>query len=139
MICLKQRAQITSLIERLAPESCYSALETAINLNRADIVETMLSQDKEESEYRGKKHATQIAKFDTGEMGEMAFGFKARKVNMMRGNRQGNNAFLEDIANEHKTPIEYLLKQSHSWFTAFGQGTVKLETLRAIGKCLGQD
>ncbi len=87
MICLKQKAQVTSLIERLAPETYYSALETAIKLNRVDILETLLSQDKDESEYRGKKYATQIAKFDTGEMGEMAFGFKARKVNMMRGNR----------------------------------------------------
>ena len=87
MVCLKKRAQVSSLIERIAPETTYSALETAIKLNRADILETLLSQDKDESDYRGKKHDTQVAKFDTGEMGEMAFGFKARKVNMMRGNR----------------------------------------------------
>ena len=87
MVCLKKRAQVSSLIERIAPETTYSALETAIKLNRVDILETLLSQDKDESDYRGKKHDTQVAKFDTGEMGEMAFGFKARKVNMMRGNR----------------------------------------------------
>jgi hypothetical protein len=112
-------------------------LETAIRLNRADILETMLSQDNNESEYRGKKHATQIAKFDTGEMGEMAFGFKARKVNMMRGNRQGNNAFLEDLVNEHKTPVEYLLKNNYSWMAAFGKSTVKVDTMRVIQKCVG--
>ena len=39
--------------------------------------------------------------FDTGEVGDLAFGFKTRKVNMMRGNRQGNNAFLEDSKHEH--------------------------------------
>lgn len=58
MICLKQRAQVSSLFERLAPETLYSTVETAIKLNRADILETLLSQDKDESDYRGKKHAT---------------------------------------------------------------------------------
>lgn len=58
MVCLKKRAQISSLIERIAPETTYSALETAIKLNRVDILETLLSQDKDESDYRGKKHDT---------------------------------------------------------------------------------
>jgi len=48
-----------------------------------------------------KKKAAQIAKFDTGEVGKLAFGVKVRKVNIMRGNRQGNNAFLEDPTHEH--------------------------------------
>jgi len=46
-----------------------------------------------------------MSKFDTGELGELAFGFKARKVNMMRGNRQGNNAFMEDPSHQHQTPL----------------------------------
>lgn len=139
MICLKKRAQVSSLFERLAPETTYSAIETAIKLNRVDILETLLSQDKDESDYRGLKHATQVAKFDTGEMGEMAFGFKARKVNMMRGNRQGNNAFLEDLNNEHKTPCEYLVKSVACRWEAFGKGTVLKDTLLTIQKCLGAD
>ena len=47
------------------------------------------------------KRQTQIEKFETGEVSNMAFGVKVRKVQMMRGNRQGNNAFLEDPAHEH--------------------------------------
>jgi len=69
----------------------------------------------------------------------MAFGFKARKVNMMRGNRQGNNAFLEDLNNEHKTPCEYLVKSVACRWEAFGKGTVSKDTLLTIQKCLGAD
>ncbi len=72
-------------------------------------------------------------------MGVMAFGFKARKVNMMRGNRQGNNAFLEDLNNEHKTPSEYLVKHTGCWWEAFGKDTVTRDTLMTIQKCLGRD
>ena len=47
-----------------------------------------------------KKRDVQIAKFETGQVSEMAFGYKVKKVNMSRGNRQGNNAFLEDPKHE---------------------------------------
>ena len=47
------------------------------------------------------KKQSQIVKYDTGEVGKMAFGFKIRKVQMMRGNRQGNNAFIEEPVHEH--------------------------------------
>lgn len=85
-----------------------------------------------------KKRETQIAKFETGEVGEMAFGVKVRKVNMMRGNRQGNNAFLEDPLHEHQTPIDYLLNNEYCLEKAFTADTVKLETLQVIEKCLGE-
>jgi len=61
----------------------------------------MLDEQRLENEYRVAKNASQITKYDTGEVGEMAFGYKVRKVNMMRGNRQGNNAFLEDPVHPH--------------------------------------
>ena len=33
---------------------------------------------------------------DSGMVGEMAYGTRVRAVQMTRGNRQGNNAFLQD-------------------------------------------
>ena len=86
-----------------------------------------------------KKRQTQIAKFETGEVGDMAFGVKVRKVNMMRGNRQGNNAFLEDPTHEHQTPIEYLLNSEFCLDKAFQTDTVKLETLKVLQKSLGAE
>lgn len=85
--CLQSRAYITSVIEQLAPELRFTSLEMAIANNRLEILEILLNQDKPENEHRMKKKEPQIAKFDTGEVGQMAFGCKVKKVQMMRGNR----------------------------------------------------
>jgi len=42
---------------------------------------------------------------DSGMVSEMAFGGKGRKVQMTRGNRQGNNAFLEYRDNQTRNPV----------------------------------
>ena len=56
----------------------------------------------------------------------MAFGVKVRKVNMMRGNRQGNNAFLEDPVQDKQTPSDVLLSDDlYSLQRAFQTDTVK--------------
>jgi len=61
----------------------------------------------------------------------MAFGFKVRKVNMMRGNRQGNNAFMEDPKHEHQTPIDYLMK-TEELHMAFSNDLIEETTFRAL-------
>jgi hypothetical protein len=68
----------------------------------------------------------------------MAFGFKVRKVNMMRGNRQGNNAFLEDSIHEYQTPSDYLIMNEFCHDKCFSQDTVCKDTLLMIKKCLGE-
>lgn len=52
-----------------------------------------------------------ITKFDTGEVDERAFGTRVRKVEMMRGARQGNNAFMQDIKRneEYKSIFDQLM------------------------------
>ena len=79
-----------------------------------------------------KKKEPQIAKFDTGEVGQMAFGCKVKKVQMMRGNRQGNNAFLEDPKHEYQTPTEYLLQNNWCLTKVFSTDCVKVDTLLLI-------
>jgi hypothetical protein len=101
------------------------------------MVAAMLDEQRPEDEYRAPKKAFQITKYDTGEVGEMAFGFKARKVNMMRGNRQGNNAFLEDAIQTHKTPLDYLINSGAGTLEeAFGYDTVNEDTLKALSKVI---
>jgi len=78
--CVKSRAHISSLLERQGPDYQFSALELAISLNRVEILDILLSQNQPESDYRMKKRDFQIAKFDTGDVGQMAFGYKVRKV-----------------------------------------------------------
>jgi hypothetical protein len=68
----------------------------------------------------------------------MAFGYKVRKVNMMRGNRQGNNAFLEDPEHPHQTALNYLMSSGNGTLEeAFGQDTVEVGTLKVIQKAMG--
>ena len=43
---------------------------------------------------------------------------------MMRGNRQGNNAFLEEPVHTVKTPIEYILDNPYSIEKIFARDTV---------------
>ena len=38
----------------------------------------------------------------------MAYGTRVRRVQLTRGNRQGNNAFLEDSNNNRMDPITYV-------------------------------
>ena len=66
----------------------------------------------------------------------MAFGFKIRKVQMMRGNRQGNNAFLEDSVHKHLTPIDYLVNNEYCINRIFSHDIVDLKTLEIIKACL---
>ena len=87
MICLKSKLKVSSLIERISPEVTTTALDAAIRFNRVDILETLLGQDKPENENRFPKREALLTKFDTGEVSNMAFGVKVRKVNIMRGNR----------------------------------------------------
>lgn len=43
LTCVKHKAQVTSLIEKIAPETPLNALEEAIRLNRVEIVRTFLA------------------------------------------------------------------------------------------------
>lgn len=38
----------------------------------------------------------------------MAYGARVRKVQMTRGNRQGNNAFLQYEDNHTRNPVHYI-------------------------------
>lgn len=80
-----------------------------------------------------------MSKFDTGELGEMAFGFKARKVNMMRGNRQGNNALVEDPSHKQQTPLDQAMHMIEWVTNAFRGDVVEKETLKAIQTAIGNE
>jgi ankyrin repeat protein len=45
---------------------------------------------------------------ETGMVSHMAYGARVRKVNMTRGNRQGNNAFLQYEDNYERNPVNYI-------------------------------
>jgi hypothetical protein len=45
-----------------------------------------------------------INEVDTGKVSDLAYGTRVAQVQMTRGNRQGNNAFLEDAINYERNP-----------------------------------
>lgn len=50
----------------------------------------------------------------------------------MRGNRQGNNAFVEDSVHQYQTPQEYLLESKYCLRYIFSNDTVEKETFEVI-------
>lgn len=63
----------------------------------------------------------------------MAYGARIRKVQMSRGNRQGNNAFLEYHDNNQYSPVHYVNSDTFMKFI-FRIETTKPSTLEAIFK-----
>ena len=71
-------------------------LVLAVEQNDVQTVKELVSMSKEEELKKRKKCTHLIKKVDTGDVSEKAFGVKIRKVQMMRGGRQGDNALVED-------------------------------------------
>ena len=71
-------------------------LVLAVEQNDVQTVKKLVSMSKEEELKKRKKCTHLIKKVDTGDVSEKAFGVKIRKVQMMRGGRQGDNALVED-------------------------------------------
>ena len=46
--------------------------------------------------------------FDTGSVSDFTYGAEIRKVNMSRGNRAGNNAFIEEPKIDQITFRDYI-------------------------------
>jgi len=57
---------------------------------------------------RVRKPRYLLAQVETGQVSEMAYGVRIRKVQMTRGNRQGNNAFLEGYDMGTYDPRQYI-------------------------------
>ena len=97
-ICISEITLISSLMESWSPEIKSTAIELCISNNSRKVLSLILKVSKEEeAKIRAVTQTSKlISKFDTGQVDERAFRTKVRKVEMMRGGRQGNNAFLQD-------------------------------------------
>lgn len=70
---------------------------------------------------------------DSGMVSNMAYGTRVRRVEMTRGNRQGNNAFLQYEDNNHKSPVNYVTDESFIRKILYNQ-SVDSETYKQIFK-----
>ena len=138
--CIEEVNLLSSLMEPWSPEIKSTALEIAISRNSLSVLELLLDVCKEEeTQIRCQEQKLLISKFDTGQVSDRAFGTRVRKVEMMRGGRQGNNAFMQDIKRKEdwKSMLEQLnndevlsVRVAYSW-------NIELTTLRLIFEKLG--
>jgi hypothetical protein len=70
---------------------------------------------------------------DSGMVSHMAYGVRVRKVEMTRGNRQGNNAFLQYDDNYTKNPVQ-LVNDENTIRNILYTDTVTYETIKQIYK-----
>jgi hypothetical protein len=70
---------------------------------------------------------------DSGMVSHMAYGARVRKVEMTRGNRQGNNAFLQYSDNDHKNPVNYVTDEEFM-IKMLHNPNVEVETWKQVFK-----
>ena len=136
-LCIEENTIISSLMESWSPELKSTALELCISNNSRKVLELLLKSSKEEEakvrvvDTFGKKL---LSKFDTGQVDERAFGTKVRKVEMMRGGRQGNNAFMQDIKRkeEYSCMFQQLNEDELLAVRAAYSCNIEIPTLRVI-------
>lgn len=128
-LCIEETSIISSLMESWSPELKSTALELCISHNSRKVLELLLKTCKqEEAKTRESENKLLIKRFDTGQVDDRAFGTRVRKVEMMRGGRQGNNAFMQD--NHRKEEYKSIFEQ----FTADELLTVRAAYSCNIGK-----
>jgi hypothetical protein len=110
--CIFQKAKITNLNAHWGPDQTQTPLEILLQKADLSLLEALLhpkltikkndingDYDAQRANlYSGGRGADEpyLMNFiDSGRVSHMAYGAHVRSVQMTRGNRQGNNAFLE--------------------------------------------
>ena len=70
---------------------------------------------------------------DSGMVSNMAYGTRVRKVEMTRGNRQGNNAFLQYEDNHNRNPVNFTTDERFIRNILYSK-TVDYETFKQVYK-----
>lgn len=70
---------------------------------------------------------------DSGMVSNMAYGTRVRKVEMTRGNRQGNNAFLQYEDNYNRNPVHFTTDERFIRNILYSK-TVDHETFKQVYK-----
>jgi hypothetical protein len=104
-----------------SPEVRHTSLDFIIKNNQHELLEIMLhpkvhipqhsNYDVERNNFfNDRVRDTQylMNTIDSGMVSHMAYGTRVRRVEMTRGNRQGNNAFLQYEDNYQKNPVHYV-------------------------------
>jgi len=91
--CIKSN-KISTLFDTWGPEIQMNSLHFALQNNNLSMALELLKGSRD-CVGRARQPTYLIEHHDTGHVSMQAFGVRVRKVQMARGNRQGNNAFME--------------------------------------------
>ena len=105
-MCKQSRKELTTFYDTWSADIHLNAFYYAVITNNIQMIEELLSKVPH-VEFAGKMNYL-INYADTGNVSYQAFGTKVRKVQLGRGNRQGNNAFLEKSYNTTMNENVYL-------------------------------
>jgi len=98
---LKTDYSLSKLHQEWAPENNITALELAIRQKDVKAAEILLDAEHQRNIKFRSEPEIGMKQVDTGNVSKAAFGVEIRKVNLMRGGREGNNAFTHDLKNRH--------------------------------------
>jgi len=91
------------------PELRWTAIEYAINRGDIDFIGEILHFEEKHPGFKRRPLPPYLLNtYDTGEVSALTYGTELKKVNMSRGGRVGNNAFLEEPTIDENTVKAYL-------------------------------
>jgi hypothetical protein len=143
---MEAKNKISLLTAYWSPEVKVTSLHVLMTQNNHDLLETLLhpklhvpqhsTYETERFNYYNSrvKNPQYLMQFiETGMVSNMAYGTRVRRVEMTRGNRQGNNAFLQYQDNHQVSPINYLTSEEFIEEILYGE-TVDFETFKQVYK-----
>ena len=143
---INHKDNIASLTAYWSPEVKLTAMDYIVTGNNHDMLELLLHpklkvpvlstyEQERATFYRDRVRNPQYLMdvVDTGMVSHMAYGTRVRKVQATRGNRQGNNAFMEYEDNQVGSPVDYSVSEDFLRRVMYTH-TVTVETLQQIFK-----
>jgi len=102
--CMESSKLMTTLYDSWSAEIYRNSFYYAVTTNNIRMTHELLEANKKPKHFcRAPRYLIQY--LDSGSVSDMAFGVRVRKVQMARGNRQGNNAFLQKNTNPQNLSV----------------------------------
>ena len=111
-LCLKSTKEIYSINYNLPMLKYLTPLEYCLKCNNKEMFSILLNYFKK-SHSRVKPPISKLNYLNSGKQSIYTFGFKTRHINLSRGNKLGNNAFLEE-SNKYETYDNYNMKKFYT-------------------------
>jgi ankyrin repeat protein/predicted DNA-binding WGR domain protein len=105
---LKSNQKISSLYGYWSPDCRKTPLELAIETNNEYFIREILKETKNEKLKKAYNPQSGLKSIGTGFVSKQAYGVTVRRVNMSRGGREGNNAFIfQEVAHESISSVNF--------------------------------